>query len=359
MSLVNKVGLIGVVIALSGCSTVSNWFHGDDNYRDNEAKLAKEIELPPNFVVRQSRDAALMEQALSLTDYGVVKDIPAYRVEGLSVQSNLVERWLEIDGKTPAEVWQNMRDFLKLQGFEIEEDRIDIGVIKTGYVARRDLAPVAQEVGVLTRLLNSWRPVLETGIYDRFTLQVESDATREKVVKVYLRHHMMLADSSGDITEWSVRPYDPMIETLTLYQAMVFFGATQDDAVEQIRAATYYQEIISGEELAGLILGASLSQSWDYLQSMIYRANWTVKKQNSALNEMVVQVPKLKDSSKGFFARLFSSNEQPQEVRLKLTRYEDSADKTLLSLSVEDGQTPLTADRRRDVYQALGLLAKP
>ncbi|MFA6699696.1 MAG: outer membrane protein assembly factor BamC [Thiomicrospira sp.] len=358
MRLLKRVSLVGVVVTLSGCSTVSNWFHGDDNYRDHEAKLAEQIEMPPNFVVRQTKEAAIMEQALALTQYDDIKALPAYRVEGLNVRSNLVERWLEIEGKTPAEVWQNMRDFLQAQGFDVEEERLDIGMMKTGYVARRDLAPVAQEVGVLTRLLNSWRPELATGVYDRFTLLVETDESKQNSVKVFLRHHMMLADSSGDITEWSVRPYDPMIETLTLYQAMLFFGATQDDAVEQIRAASYYQEIISGEELAGLILGAGLSQSWDYLQAMIYRANWTVKKQNSALYEMDVEVPKLKQTS-GFFARLFSSSEQPQVVRLKLSQFEESTEKTLLSLSVDEGDTPLTGERRREVYQALGLLSKP
>lgn len=353
MSVFKIVLLPVLALSLAGCSTVSNWFHGDDNYRGYEAELAKELEMPPNFIVRQTDNARMMERSMAQVDRNNISDIPAYSVEGVRVESNLVERWLEFDDKAPMQVWNSMREFLTSQGFRIEEERLDIGLIETGYVARRDIAPVEQEVGMLTRLLNSWRPETATGVYDRFTLLVDTKSSQDQV-RVYVRHHMMLADSSDTITNWSVRPYDPAMEALTLYRAMLFFGATQNDAFEEIRTASFYQEVIRGEELSGLVLDAGLSQSWDYLQAMIYRADWQVKSQDPSAHSMWVTVPNL-TASGGFFSRLFARN-QPIDVQLSLSRHEDSNELTLLSLETESGQTPLNAERRKQVFKALGLL---
>ena len=348
------LGMLG--FSLAGCSGFAKWFNGDDDYRIKEAQLAKELEMPPEFVRRGSAPTALT-QAIAKPDLSEVNTLPSYQVEGLRVQSNLVERWLELDNVSAVEAWQGLQAFLATQGFAVDEERLDIGLIKTNYIARKELAPVAQELSALSRVFNSWRPELATGIYDRFSFQVIEDAKQNKV-KIFVRHHMMSADSSGDVTKWTLRPYDPMFESIVLYQALVFFGATQTQAIDQLQTAKYYQEIAEGEELAGLILGASLSQSWDYLQTMIYRANWQVKMQTPNVYEIWLATPQNVESDRGFFARLFSDNKTPETVRLKLTRYEDAGDTTLLTLSVEESRPPLTAEQRRQVLIGLGLLTE-
>lgn len=352
-----RLMLLGVLgFSLAGCSGLAKWFNGEDDYRIKEAQLAKELEMPPEFVRRGAAPSALT-QAIAKPDLTEVKTLPSYQVEGLRIQSNLVERWLELDNLTAVEAWQGFQTFLNTQGFSVDEARLDIGLIKTNYIARKELAPVAQELSALSRVFNSWRPELVTGIYDRFSFQLIEDDKQGKI-KIFVRHHMMAADSSGDITKWTLRPYDPMFESIVLYQALVFFGASQTQAIDQLQTAKYYQEITEGEELAGLILSASLSQSWDYLQAMIYRANWQVKMQTPNVYEIWLATPQNVEADRGFFARLFAKNKMPETVRLKLTRYEDAGDATLLSLAVEETQPPLTAEQRRQVLIGLGLLTE-
>lgn len=355
--IVFRLAMFGVLaISLSGCSGLAKWYNGDNDYRVKEAQLAKELEMPPAFVRRGAAPTALT-QTIAQPNLDEVSSIPTYQVDGLRVQSNLIERWLELDNLTSVEAWQGLHAFLATQGFSVDEARLDIGLIKTNYVARKELAPVAQELSALSRMFNRWRPELASGIYDRFTFQLVEDKTHGQV-KIFVRHHMMLADSSGDITQWTLRPYDPMVESIALYQALVFFGASQSQAIDQLQTAAYYQEIVEGEELAGLVLSASLSQSWDYLQTMIYRADWQVKAQNADVYEIWLATPKNVEAEQGFFTRLFSGRKLPDTVKLKLARYEDRGDASLLTLAVEEGRPPLTAEQRRQVLTGLGLLTE-
>lgn len=356
MSLLKLVGLAFVLIGLAGCSTLSDVYNGDDDYRVQEAQLAKKLEMPPNFVERNNSSPVLTQQVVS-ADLSEVETIPSYQLDGLTVKSNLVERWLEFDGIDAKQVWTGLQQFIQKQGFKVDEERLDIGLITTQYLARSEQAPVEQELGKISRMLNSWRPELVSGIYDRFSIQLIEDSETDKV-KVTFRHHMMLADSSANATDWVLRPYDPMMESIALYQAMIFFGATQLQAIEAIETAVYYQENLDGEELAGLVLAASRSQSWDYLQSMIYRGDWQVKSTKPTVYEVWVVAPKSSISSKGFFARLFSRDAGPDLVRLKLSQHDANPDQTLLSLAVEEGQRPLTPEQRRKILTALGLLEK-
>lgn len=356
MALIKLVGLSTLCLTLASCSSLSSIYNGEDDHRIHEAELAKKLEIPPNFIQPKTNNRALT-QPVEQVDLSEVKTIPTYQVEQIQVKSNLTERWLEFDDIDVKKVWSGLRQFLKQQGFEIAEERLDLGLIKTQYLARSEQAPVEQELSALSSLLNSWRPELVSGIYDRYSLQVVDDPDSNKV-KVTIRHHMMLADSSEDATDWVLRPYDTMMESLALYRAMMFFGATQLQAIEEIESAAYYQEILEGEELAGLVLAASRSQSWDYLQAMVYRAEWQVSNARPALYEIWVNTPETTATSKGFFARLFSGNDLPDVVRLKLTQHEPDAEQTLLSLSVKENVPPLNAEQRRHILTALGLLEK-
>lgn len=356
MVLLKFVGLSVLCLGLASCSSLSSIYNGEDDHRVHEAELAKKLEMPPNFIEPEDTNS-LLTQSLSSVDLSEVETIPSYQVGGVQVKSNLVERWLEFDEVDVKQVWAGLRQFVQQQGFEIAEERLDLGLIKTKYAPRTEQAPVEQELSALSRMLNSWRPELVSGIYDRYSLQVIDDPANNKV-KVTIRHHMMQADSSEDATDWILRPYDTMMESLALYRAMMFFGATQLQAIEQIETVAYYQEILEGEELAGLVLAAPRSQAWDYLQAMVYRAEWQVTSTSPALYEIWVKTPENTRSSKGFLGRLFSGSDLPEVVRLKLTPSESDADKTMLSLNVEEGIAPLNPEQRRHILTALGLLEK-
>jgi outer membrane protein assembly factor BamC len=346
--------LAGLSLSLAGCSGLSKWVNGDDDYRLAQAELAKQLETPPNFVLSRAADPLLTIDVATILAKKI-DSVPAIEVDGISLGSNIHQRWLVLEDLSADKAWHAIEQFLVAQGFKIDQQRPELGLITTQYLARSEVAPTEQELGRISRLLNSWRPELAKGVYDRLSVQLVSEQDQ---VLVYFYHHMMLADSSSDTTRWTLRPYEPMMETLTLYRALLFFGMQQSTALNQIESTAYYQEIFEGEEFAGLILNAPVSQAWDYLQAMQYRADWQVESANLSQYELWVKTPEISAQNQSFFSRLFGRSSQPDLVKLSLSSVEAETSQTRLTLTVQSGEKPLKAEQRRQILEALGLLTE-
>ncbi|WFE68651.1 outer membrane protein assembly factor BamC [Thiomicrospira sp. R3] len=344
---------LGLCTSIVGCSSFSSMIGQDAEYRKNEAELAKQLEMPPNFILRRTGDPLVSLEISARQSLEQIEHIPSFQAEGLRIESNLVERWLVVDDLPVKDVWLGIERFLTSQGFKIDQQRLDIGLMTTSYLARKEIAPVEQELGLVSRLLNSWRPEQVGGIYDRYSVRVEEAASG---VRVYFSHHMMSARATDTTTAWRLRPYEPMMEALALYRAMVYFGANQEDALQQVNAQRVYQEVKKRDELIGLRLSASASEAWDFLQTMQHRANWQVERQYPGQGIMWVKMPQTSIGEQGFFARLFTSRTSPGLVGLKLQAVSGSADLTDLTLIYEEGTIPFNAKQRQQIFSDLGLL---
>ncbi|MBN2646904.1 MAG: outer membrane protein assembly factor BamC [Thiotrichales bacterium] len=362
---------LAMTFTLSGCSTFSSLFGSDDRYREEENKMVENLEMPPNLfnpgkndnqlapALKEAQKAVLASQNPS----GV--EIPTFRAQNVALKSNLSERWLELQSTDSLLVWNSLKRFLTDQGFAIAEERQDIGLLKTDYLSRSELAPVDRYDGTLTRLLNSWRPEVAKGAYDKFILRVATDGTAG-VTRIYINHHEMIeptnrGDSSVGGNAWQVRPYSPVLEAEKLLQAMVFFGSTEEIALAQLQASVQNIEVVEGEEFGGLRLQASMPASWDYLKSMVYRANWNLHKSNNAAYTMQVDVPEALRQPESFFSAFaFWNTEDKTNLPERLAfRLQENADQSVLvSVSALEGEKPLTPSQKRYVFERLGLLTK-
>lgn len=342
---------LSLATSLSGCSTVKGWFSTSDDYRKNQEKLATKLEMPPNIMEFRTLEQDLL--TMEVADLNKVEEVPSYKIDGIKVKSNLSERWLELENLDSKEAWVLMQKFVQGQGFVIDDERLDIGLIETKYLPRQDIAPVELEEGYLTRLLNKWRPEVAAGVYDKFTVRVEAGEAAQPglVTRVYFRHHMMLAKNTEETTEWQVRPYDPMLETIALYKAMIFLGATQEVAIAQIESANLYEGGKHGDEFSAVVLAANKEEAWQYVQSLIYRANWTVKTQSSTLYQAWLQ-PQTLNKQSGL-TKIFSKNND----RLVLLSLESRSDgKTEVHLQAQADEKPLKPNQKQQIFTELGLL---
>lgn len=374
MHLSKQVVFISVslsLLGLSGCSM----FQGAENtyqndYRDSESEIVQTLEMPPNlFNPGKAKNKLAIATSEQVQDQLAEQDdasyIPTFKVDGLSIKSNLSERWLEIDSVDSEQVWFNVKQFLQRFGFTIAEERKDIGVLKTEYLKRTELVPM-DDIGLITKALNSWRPELADGIYDKFVARVETDE-KSSVTRVYLSHHMLYSpevnEAIGATERWKIKPYRPEMEAQALYQAMVFLGASSQKALAQLKVTEQMVELVEGEELSHLVLRANLDKSWSYLQAMIYRADWQVINTNVAQHELLIEIPDSIKQEKSFLSRLAfwkSSDQQdlPSVVQLKLSSSDDGLDKTNLTVQAIEGDSPLKGSQRRYIFESLGLLAQ-
>lgn len=371
MRLYAKTVVVSTVVAslgLTGCSSLSNMFGSDGSYRDNEAKLVKSLEMPPNLF-NPAKPKTEMSLALekaeqdALAQQDTYDHIPNFKAQGIAMSGNLSERWIEVESENSEQVWSSLKRFFISKGFDLKEERKDIGVMKTDFIARTALVPL-DDVGPITKLLNSWRPELADGIYDKYTARVETDMARS-VVKVYINHSQVYspdANEARDIDrQWRMRPYNPIMEAEALYQAMVFFGSSSEKALAQLKVTEQQVEVVEGTELEGLAFRTSMEQGWSYLQAMIYRAAWSIDNVKASQNEIWVKVPNNLREEDSFLSSLAfwsdaGKKDLPEVVKLKLSQAEDSKDKVILKVSSPEGVAPLNEDQRRYIFESLGLL---
>lgn len=383
----SAVVLAAVVFSLlvTGCSSTPSSqknadsvldYDADTSYRDTEKSLSKDLAVPPNLFKPSKKqddfDVAISNAGTLEEEY---RYVPTYRAENLAVKSNLSERWLEIKGMSSEKVWQGVQSFLVSLGMPVQEARKDTGFIRTEFVPRKELVPLDDQ-GPLTKLLNSWRPELADGIYDRLIAQVEYD-TKEEVTRVYFHHYMVSNPSVADSEDtavvvdsgWKVKPYNPLIEAEALYQSMIFFGASQGESLKAIQM-TENQVNADQEDLAnGLKVNASPAETWSYLKAMLYRAGWFYEHIKPASKEVWVIVPEAarKENSLGSKLAFWRSDDEAEKYipkRVKFTvealneQTPDRSSGSVLKVETAEASEPLTSEKRRYIFESLGLLTQ-
>jgi outer membrane protein assembly factor BamC len=346
------------LLSTTGCSNFSKAFGytdsvaQDDNYRVTQDALITPLELPPGFQNPNRNMDNQNRQLIGQLNDKLKTDIPSFKVDGLSVNSNLSERWLHIHQANANDIWTRLEKFLNNQGFSLEESRKDIGLMRTQYVARKDIVP-KNEMGFLTRVLNSWRAETAQGALDRLTLRLQSDA--QGGVDIFFRHSMMIetGDSSG-VTTWRSRPYHPEFEAEMMYQALVYLGSSKEFAHKQIETSVKTLENSLDGEFHGLNLLAGKEEAWQHLLSLADRANFTIINADKANGQMTIKLPKNTTQEQSFFTRLFASGEKQLPETLGL-RFKTEQGRTEIIPNTLDDQS-LTQDQRKQIFQLLGLL---
>lgn len=356
-----KVSLVGMVllgvVTTSGCSSLSKSFGYDDsvskedNYRVTQDALISPLELPPGFQ-NPNRNMDITNRQLmgSLNDKVLKQDIPSFQVSGMRVQSNLSERWLHIDKADANDVWERLQRFVAAQGFSVEEARKDVGIMRTNFLARKEIVPKA-ELSMLTRVLNSWRAETAQGALDRLTLRVQTD--NRGGLDVFVRHSMVVETGEGGAGSWRSRPYHPEFEAEMIYQALVFLGSSKDKAVQQVAATEKRLESSLNGEFYGLTLKAGMEESWQHVLSLSDRAGFAIVSSDKANGVMNIKLPSAETAEKGFFSRLFSSDEKVvDQVTLKFKTQDGQTDVVPTAID----QQPLTAAQRKHIFQRMGVL---
>lgn len=391
MSSLNSRGSVVIMTAISfsllmtGCSSTPSGqqnadsvldYDADTSYRDTDKSLSKDLAVPPNLFKPSKQqddfDIAISNTAALEEEY---RYVPTYRAENLEVKSNLSERWLEIKGMSSEKVWQGVQSFLVSLGMPIQEARKDTGFIRTEFVPRKELVPLDDQ-GPLTKILNSWRPELADGIYDRLIAQVEYDA-KQKVTRVYFHHYMVSDPSVADSEDaavvvdsgWKVKPYNPLIEAEALYQSMIFFGASQGESLKAIQMTESQINADQEDFSNGLKVNASPAETWSYLKAMLYRAGWFYEHVKPATKEVWVLVPEAarKENSLGSKLAFWRSDDEVEKYipkRIKFTvealseQTTERSNGSLLKVETAETSEPLTSEKRRYIFESLGLLAK-
>jgi outer membrane protein assembly factor BamC len=216
-----------------------NVLSGDKvDYRSSSTTRTAGLEVPPDLtqLSRESRYQQPASGSISASTFQSAAAAPAAASVAPAVAPQAVgnfrmqrlgnDRWLSTN-LAPEDVLPQVRAFWKDNGFNLAEDRSDIGVVETDWAENRAKLPGDFVRNTIGKVFDS---AYSTGELDKFRTRVERTPTGSDI---YVSHRGMVEVYTGqrqESTVWQPRPSDPQLEAEFLSRLMVKLGAKEEQA---------------------------------------------------------------------------------------------------------------------------------
>lgn len=322
---------LGVVVALGGCSSVSETLApAKVDYRAGAVKTTT-LEVPPDLTqlaadprfqppVGGSVSAtALQSSPTSQVVIGTAAVAPA-ALGAARIERSGNLRWL-VSPQTPEQLLPLLRVFWQTNGFTLKIDQPQIGVLETDWAENRARLP---QGGTVQRLISKALDSLtDTGERDLYHTRIERMAGGG--TEIYISHRGAVeeyTDASHERTRWMPRANDPQLEAEMLSRLLLQL-ASQDGAPvtatspaqpaaaadTAVAATAHARELTSGQPGAALQVDEPLERAWRRVGVALDRSGFTVEDRDRSLGVYYVRYvdPKLAGKEEpGFFARTFT-----------------------------------------------------
>ena len=250
-------------------------------------------------------------------------------VEGLRIERDGRLRWLVAEAE-PAELWPGVRDFWRRQGFSLDTDDSQLGIIETGWAEKRVPLPV----GGMRRMFERFKRFAYTySVRDRFRTRIERGA-EPGITEIHVAHHGAHEEARGDSYAWTPRPSDPDLELEMLGRLMHFLAQGGDApdggpavaAAGEGRAAGRRAEVV--DDPAGgkhIRLDEGFDRSWGLVRRALDRAGFTLNDLDRSRGWFLVRyidADAVVEEKRGWFRRMFrrgrSRKELPEDVVFRI-----------------------------------------
>jgi len=329
-----------MVTGIMGCNSMNSLMDADRvDYKSAVSKSnVNKLEIPPDLTQLQ-RDSRytipemasgtitasgynsnqVKQQSTPNTVEVAPKQLPAIRIERSGTQ-----RWLVVN-RSPQVLWPEIKDFWQESGFLLNIDSPETGVMETDWAENRAKIPQDFVRRSLGKVLDS---LYSTGERDKFRTRLERAA--DGSTEIYISHRGAqeeLVGTEKDRTVWTARPSDPELEAEFLSRLMVRLGAEKERAKDKVMMVPEQQakaKLIKNEDMTALEADEGFDRLWRRVGLALDRVGFTVEDRDRSQGLYYVRYvdqdsdAKGKAAEKGFFSRLFSSNEEKDK---KAQRY--------------------------------------
>ncbi len=351
-----RVGLLALALALSACSALEG-----DKIDYKSAAKGSTLEVPPDLtqLSRDSRynvpggavSAAAMQASQAAQPSGTA-NAAATQLGDVRIQRDGNKRWLVID--RPADkLWEPVRDFWLENGFTLDLDQANLGIMETDWAENRAKLPQDLIRSTLGKVIDS---LYSTGERDRFRTRLERNAAGG--TEVYITHRGMIevySNTTKDQTVWQPRAADPELETEFLRRLMVRLGVSQEQskAVVAAAAAPVAQSatVATVNNVPLVQMKEGFDRAWRRVGVALDRTGFTVEDRNRNDGVYFVRyvAPNADKKESGFFGKLFTRSPDavpPLKYRI-VVRSQGEA--TTVSVLNEGGTPEASANAERIV----------
>ena len=287
--LFSRGSIAAACFVLAGCSWTSNLLKGDKvDYRSQSQAEAPSLDIPPDLTSptrderfsipgdgsrpRMARASDEKQAGAQPVSTGVLPKVDQARIERAGTQ-----RWLVVAPK-PEQVWQTIKEFWQENGFILEIERPESGVMETDWAENR--AKIGQDIirRTLGRVLDG---LYSTPERDKFRTRLETNAAGE--TEIYISHRGMIEiykTEGRDQTVWQPRPADPELEADFLRRLMVRMGTDEGKAKQLMAVGTQPAERAKIVRAGGdslVEMDESFDRAWRRVGLALDRVGFTVE----------------------------------------------------------------------------------
>ncbi len=339
--------LLGTAFAC-GCSTVGDALSpARVDYRSEGARSAPPLDVPPDLT-QLGRDlryqppasgtvtaTALQSAAVGTTSAAAAAAAATATSVSPSAAGNLridragSQRWLASPA-SPEELWPKVREFWTENGFTLETDKPEVGIMETAWAENRARLPQDFVRRTLGRLVEN---LYDSGERDRYRTRMERV---QAGTEIYISHRGMaeVAAGNNDTTRWQSRGADPELEAEMLTRLMLKLSgrsatATTAAATDKPATAPAPQQApdavaaasntpararaIEGRGTPALQVDEGFDRAWRRVGLALDRSGFTVEDRDRNAGIYFVRYVDPKFAGKeepGMFARLFGAKPQ-------------------------------------------------
>jgi len=217
------------------------------------------------------------------------------------------QRWLVVQA-TPQQVWPVIKDFWQENGFIINMESPETGIIETDWAENR--AKIPQDV-IRRTIGKVFDSLYSTAERDKFRTRIE---TGKNGTEIYISHRGMkevYATEAQDKTVWEPRQPDPELEAEMLRRLMLRFGVEKSRVDAQLakQQAPEMARIVKEASAPVLEMDEGFDRAWRRVGLALDRVGFAVEDRDRSKGVYYVRYidPGIDNASKrdeGMFAKL-------------------------------------------------------
>jgi outer membrane protein assembly factor BamC len=316
------LALATAALFAAGCST----FEGDKLDYKSTGK-GPSLEVPPDLTAL-SRDTRYNVPGGSVTasSFAAGQSAPSAPVAATSVGDVRIERagtqrWLVVN-RSADQLWGPVRDFWQENGFLLNIDQQNLGILETDWAENRAKLPqdfIRNTIGKVFESLYS------TGERDKFRTRLERTGN---TTEIFVSHRGMVEKTVGtsaakqtESTIWEPRAPDPELEAEFLRRMMVKLGVTQEQskAIIASGAPKTTSRVASVGGAPVVQIDDGFDRAWRRVGLALDRTGFTVEDRDRAKGIYFVRYVEPADKKEpGFFSKLFSGSKDAAPLKFRI-----------------------------------------
>ncbi len=395
--LINKrIGTVLVstvaMLSLSSCSSFDELLEADRiDYKSDSAaqKPGRRLEIPPDLTQLQRDNRFMipdndgiitasdynqqrkeMEGGLSASDDAATPgSVAPNKAKDIHIERLGGQRWLVVS-RSPESLWNPIRDFWQDNGFLINIDSPETGIMETDWAENRAKIPQDFIRRTLGKVFDS---LYSTGERDKFRTRLERgpDGTTE----IYISHRGAEEELQGhdkENTIWTSRASDPELEAEFLSRLLVYLSDI--DKKDQKRARTIAErktvQVVSKAALVHdgnvdkVVVDEAFDRTWRRVGLALDRVGFTVEDRDRSAGLYYVryvdqdaEANNAPENKKGWFSGWFSSSNKDKHADKYQISVRETADgKSEITVLDDKGQLQSSSIAKRIVTLLYGQL---